>query len=94
MKKAKVSENGSMTASEMARKRWADVPAEERKEALAKARAHIKLSAKERSEIGRKAVMARWAKARAAEQTAETADEPKPSAASSARGKRKLRRGT
>jgi hypothetical protein len=94
MKKEKVSQGGSMTASEMARKRWADVPAEERKEALAKARAHIKLSAEERSEIGRKAVTARWAKARAAEQPNEPADEPKPSAGSSRRGKRKPGRGT
>ena len=65
MRKEKVSQSGSMTASEMGRKRWARVSPEERKEALAKARAHINLSAEERSLIARNAIEARWEKWRA-----------------------------
>jgi hypothetical protein len=62
MRREKVSQSGSMTASEMGRKRWARVSPEERKEALAKARAHINLSPEERSQIARKAIAARWEK--------------------------------
>jgi hypothetical protein len=65
MKKEKVGQGGSMTASEMGRKRWARVSSEERKEALAKARAHINLSPEERSQIARNAIQARWEKWRA-----------------------------
>ena len=65
MRKERASQSGSMTASEMGRKRWARVPAEERKEALAKARAHISLSPEERSQIARNAIEARWEKWRA-----------------------------
>jgi len=65
MRREKVSQGGSMTASEMGRKRWARVSPEERKEALAKARAHINLSPEERSQIARKAIAARWEKWRA-----------------------------
>jgi hypothetical protein len=81
-------------ARAMGKKRWQGMSDTERREFMAKARAKIKLTKAERSEIGRNAVNARWAKARAAEQTAETADEPKPSAGSSRRGKRKSKRGT
>ena len=62
MRREKVSQGGSMTASEMGRKRWARVSPEERKEALAKARAHINLSPEERSQIARNAIQARWKK--------------------------------
>jgi hypothetical protein len=65
MRKEKVSQGDSMTASEMGRKRWARVSPEERKEALAKARAHINLSPEERSQIARNAIQARWKKWRA-----------------------------
>lgn len=65
MKKEKVSQGSSITASEMGRRRWARVSSEGRKEALAKARAHINLSPEERSQIARNAIQARWAKWRA-----------------------------
>jgi hypothetical protein len=73
MKKENIpdTEKGGMTASEMGRKRWAGVSAEERKEALAKAREHINLSAEERSEIARNAVNARWERVRAEKQAAD-----------------------
>jgi hypothetical protein len=61
----KVSRRGSMTSAEMGRKRWAQVSSEERKEALAKARAHINLSPEQRSQIARHAIQARWEKWRA-----------------------------
>jgi hypothetical protein len=65
MKREETHQTGSMTASEMGRKRWARVSPEERKEALAKARAHISLSPEERSRIARHAIQARWEKWRA-----------------------------
>lgn len=65
MKREKPDQSGAMTASEMGRKRWAGVSSEDRKAALAKARAHILLSPEERSRIGRKAIEARWEKWRA-----------------------------
>jgi hypothetical protein len=74
-------------ARAMGKKRWQGMNDAERREFMAKARAKIKLTKAERSEIGRNAVNARWAKARAAKQT-ETTDEPRPSAGSSGRGKR------
>jgi hypothetical protein len=53
-------------ARAMGKKRWQGTSEAERQEFMAKARARIKLTKAERSEIGRKAVNARWAKARAA----------------------------
>jgi hypothetical protein len=47
-----------------------------------------------RREIASAAATRRWAKVRAAEQTAETADEPEPSAGLDRRRKRKPRRGS
>ena len=84
----------SEAARAMGKKRWQGMNEAERREFMAKARAKIKLTKGERSEIGRKAVNARWAKARAEKETAETADEPKPSAGSSRGGKPKSKRGT
>ncbi len=60
-------------ARAMGKKRWQGTSEAERQEFMAKARARIKLTKAERSEIGRKAVNARWAKARAAKQTGEPA---------------------
>ena len=56
-------------ARAMGKKRWQGTSEAERQEFMAKARARIKLTKVERSEIGRKAVNARWAKARAAKET-------------------------
>ena len=81
-------------ARAMGKKRWQGTSEAERQEFMAKARAKIKLTKAERSEIGRNAVNARWAKVRAAKQTAETGGEPEPSAGSRRRGKREPRRGT
>lgn len=53
-------------ARAMGKKRWQGTSEAERQEFMAKARARIKLTKAERSEIGRKAVNARWARARAA----------------------------
>jgi hypothetical protein len=56
-------------ARAMGKKRWQGTSDAERQEFMAKARARIKLTKAERSEIGRKAVNARWEKARATEKT-------------------------
>ncbi len=53
-------------ARAMSKKRWQGTSEAERQEFMAKARAKIKLTKAERSDIGRKAVNARWAEARAA----------------------------
>lgn len=86
----------SLAASAMGKKRWADLSEDERKAAMEKARSERQrqLSKARRREIASTAAKARWAKARAAEQTAETAAEPKASAGSSRRGKRKPGGGT
>src|SRR5215813_14142301 len=55
----------SEAARAMGKRRWHGMKEAERKEFMAKARAKIKLTKAERSEIGRKAITARWAKARA-----------------------------
>jgi hypothetical protein len=85
----------SIAASAMGKKRWADLSEEDRKAAMEKARAERQrqLSKARRREIASTAAKARWAKARAAKQT-ETAEEPKASAGSGRRGKRKSKRGT
>jgi hypothetical protein len=72
----------SVAASAIGKKRWVDLSEDERKAAMEKARAERQrqLSKTRRREIASMAAKARWAKARAAEQTADTADEPKPSA--------------
>jgi TRAP-type C4-dicarboxylate transport system substrate-binding protein len=84
----------SVAASAMGKKRWADLSEDERKAAMEKARSERQrqLSKARRREIASTAAKARWAKARAAKQADETADEPKPklSGGSGARGKRKL----
>jgi len=90
----KTDQDMAEAARAMGKKRWQGMSEAERREFMTKARAKIKLTKAERSEIARKAVNARWAKARAAKQADETADKPKLSAGSSARGKRKLARGT
>ena len=59
----------SEAARAMGKKRWQGMNEAERREFMAKARAKIKLTKGERSEIGRKAVNARWAKARAEKET-------------------------
>ncbi len=64
-------------ARAMGKKRWQGTSEAERQEFMAKARARIKLTKAERSEIGRKAVNARWAKVRAAKQTGQSADRQK-----------------
>ena len=87
MRKGKVSQSRSMTASEMGRKRWARVSSEERKEALAKARAHINLSPEERSQIARNAIAVRWEKWRAEHPKTRDTKPSKPRAKTSARGK-------
>jgi hypothetical protein len=88
MRKEKVGQGGSMTASEMGRKRWARVSPKERKEALAKARAHINLSPEERSQIARKAIQARWEKWRVEHpEHSHKAKAVKPRAKAGARGK-------
>lgn len=58
----------SEAARAMGKRRWHGMSEAARKELMAKARARIKLTKAERSEIGRRAVSARWAKARAAKQ--------------------------
>jgi len=64
-------------ARAMGKKRWEGTSEAERQEFMAKARARIKLTKAERSEIGRKAVNARWAKVREAKQTGQSADRQK-----------------
>ena len=60
-------EQASEAARALGKRRWAGMTENERKDFMAKARAKIKLTKAERSEIGRKAINARWAKARASE---------------------------
>ena len=59
----------SEAARAMGKRRWAGMTEAERQDFMANARAKIRLTDAERSEIGRKAVNARWAKARAAKQS-------------------------
>ena len=56
----------------MGKRRWQGMSEGERQEFMAKARAKIKLTKAQRSEIGRKAVSARWVKARDAKQSDES----------------------
>jgi hypothetical protein len=79
----------SEAARALGRKRWEGMTDAERQEFMAKARAKINLTEAERSEIGRKAVNARWAKARAAKSAGASAGAPKRSAGSGQRQKRK-----
>jgi hypothetical protein len=67
----------SEAARAMGKKRWQGMNEGERQEFMAKARAKIKLTKAERSEIGRKAVNARWVKARSAKQIGDTAGRTK-----------------
>ena len=59
----------SEAARAMGKRRWAGMTEAERQDFMAKARAKIRLTDAERSEIGRKAVNARWARARAVKQS-------------------------
>ena len=65
-KEAEFDRHMAEAARAMGRKRWQGTSEAERQEFMAKARSKIKLTKAERSEIGRKAVSARWAKVRAA----------------------------
>ncbi len=65
----------SEAARAMGKKRWQGTSEAERQEFMAKARARIKLTKAERSEIGRKAVNARWAKAKAAKEAGKSQTE-------------------
>ena len=69
----------SIAASAMGKKRWADSSEAERNAAMEKARAERqrKLSKTRRREIASAAAKARWAKTRAAKQTAKPADRRK-----------------
>ena len=82
----------SEAARALGKRRWAGMTEAERQEFMAKARAKIKLTEAERSEIGRKAVSARWAKARAAKLAGESAGAAKGSAGASQRHRRKPRK--
>ena len=64
-----VLDDRTMDSSEMGRKRWEGVSDEQRKAAMAKVRANVRLTKTERAERARVASLARWAKARAAKQT-------------------------
>jgi hypothetical protein len=71
----------SEAARALGKRRWAGITEGERQEFMAKARSKIKLTKAERSEIGRKAVNARWAEARASKKTDQSTNKK-------ARGKR------
>jgi len=79
----------SEAARAMGKRRWAGMAEAERQDFMAKARAKIKLTDAERSEIGRKAVNARWAKARASKTAGKSAGPVEQSAGSSQRNRRK-----
>ena len=68
-KETEIDRDMAEAARAMGKKRWKGTSEAQRQEFMAKARAKIKLTKAERSEIGRKAVSARWAKTRAAKQT-------------------------
>jgi hypothetical protein len=63
-KRMDVDKRASDSARTLGKKRWARLTEAERQEFMAKARARISLTDKERAEIARKAINARWAKAR------------------------------
>lgn len=52
----------SKAAADLAKARWRKTTAEQRKQALAHARKHRKLTAEQRSAIAKKAALARWRK--------------------------------
>ena len=79
----------SEAARALGKKRWEGMTEADRQEFMARARSKIKLTEAERSEIGRKAVNARWARARASKPAGESAGAPKRSAGSSQPQKRK-----
>lgn len=74
----------SEAARAMGKQRWQGMSEAERKDFMAKARAKIKLTKAERSEIGRRAVNARWAKAKAVKQTEKPTGRTKRTKASKA----------